>query len=71
MLILSRKQGMSVTIKTPAGPVEVTFLALHGPKGEEVRLGFNAPKSINIVRSELLDRYPDQQEKEDETKRER
>jgi len=59
MLILTRKIGDSVVIKHPAGEVVVTYLSHQGPDGTEIRMGFNAPKEINIVRSEILDRYPD------------
>lgn len=58
MLILTRKEGTSVLIKHPAGDVVVTYLSAQGP-GKEIRMGFDAPKEINIVRSEIIDRYPD------------
>ena len=59
MLILTRRIGDSVVIKHPAGDVVVTYLSQQGPAGTEVRMGFDAPKDVNIVRSEILDRYPD------------
>lgn len=58
MLILTRRIGDSVLIKHPAGDVIVTYLSHQGPKGTEIRMGFDAPREINIVRSEILDRYP-------------
>lgn len=64
MLILTRRTGDSVLIKHPAGDVVVTYLSHQGPEGTEIRLGFDAPREINIVRSEILDRYPsDKKEK--------
>jgi carbon storage regulator CsrA len=58
MLILTRRIGDSVVIKHPAGEVVVTYLSAQGPTGTEIRMGFDAPKDVNIVRSEILDRYP-------------
>lgn len=65
MLILTRRLGDSVLLKHPAGDITVTYLSAQGPKGTEIRMGFDAPEEINIVRSEILDRYPsDAKEKE-------
>lgn len=58
MLILTRRMGDSVVIKHPSGDVVVTYLSTQGPTGTEIRLGFDAPKDVNIVRSEIIDRYP-------------
>lgn len=53
MLILTRRPDESLVMTTPKGEqVEVIVL---GVKGNQVRLGIVADKSINIVRSELLD----------------
>jgi carbon storage regulator CsrA len=60
MLILTRRLGDSVVIKHPSGDIVVTYLSLQGPKGTEIRVGFDAPKDVNIVRSEILDRYPNE-----------
>lgn len=59
MLILTRRIGDSVVIKHPTGDIVVTYLSTQGPTGTEIRMGFDAPKDVNIVRSEILDRYPD------------
>lgn len=61
MLILTRRLGDSVLLKYPGGEITVTYLSSQGPTGTEVRMGFDAPKEVNIVRSEILDRYPDKQ----------
>lgn len=45
-------------VKHPQGDVVVTYLSTQGPTGTEIRLGFDAPKGVEIVRSEILDRYP-------------
>jgi carbon storage regulator len=47
-LILSRRVGEVFTI---GNNIRVAVLGIHG---EYVRLGFDAPKDIPIVRSELL-----------------
>jgi carbon storage regulator len=58
MLILTRRLGDSVLLKYPGGEIIVTYLSQQGPKGTEIRMGFDAPEDVNIVRSEILDRYP-------------
>ena len=58
MLILTRRLGDSVLLKYPGGQITVTYLSQQGPEGSEIRVGFDAPKDVNIVRSEILDRYP-------------
>jgi len=50
MLILTRRIGEVTFI---GDDVELTIL---GIKGHQVRLGFNAPKEIDILRSEVRDR---------------
>ncbi len=47
MLVLSRKEGESLTID---GRITVTVTKLAGGK---VRLGIEAPKEVTILRSEL------------------
>lgn len=50
MLVLTRKAGESIKI----GPgVTVTLLDV---KGSQVRIGIEAPKDVDIVRTELLER---------------
>lgn len=63
MLILTRRMGDSVLLKYPGGEITVTYLSQQGPTGTEIRIGFDAPEDVNIVRSEILDRYPDKKEK--------
>jgi carbon storage regulator len=53
MLILTRRVGESIVITTADGQ-EIEMVVL-GQKGNQIRLGFEADKSIDIVRSELLD----------------
>jgi carbon storage regulator len=52
MLILTRRPGESLIIETPTGErIEVTVL---GVKGQQVRIGTDAPDEISIVREELI-----------------
>ena len=54
MLVLTRRPGESIVITTPAGErIEVTVL---GQKGNQVRIGTDAPADFSILREELLDR---------------
>ena len=48
MLVLSRKQGETISI---GGGIEVTVLSTSGNR---VRLGIAAPQDVNIVRKELI-----------------
>lgn len=49
MLVLKRKVGEVVTI---GNDIEVQVLAIEG---DVIKLGFNAPKHVQIMRSELYD----------------
>jgi len=52
MLILTRRVGETIIIQTPAGErVEITVL---GQKGNQVRIGTDAPADFSILREELL-----------------
>lgn len=50
MLILTRKPNQSIVI---AGNIQITVL---GVAGNQVSIGIEAPKTINIAREELLER---------------
>ncbi|MCM1495251.1 MAG: carbon storage regulator CsrA [Bacteroides sp.] len=47
MLALSRKQGEAIVV---GNDIEVTILEV---KGDQVKVGINAPKSIPVYRKEL------------------
>lgn len=49
MLVLSRYQSQSIVID---GDITITVLACD--RGQ-IRIGIDAPKNVNIVRTELLD----------------
>jgi len=56
MLILTRRPGETLIIETPAGErIEVTVLEV---KGNQVKIGTDAPDNIAIVREELLEKSP-------------
>ncbi|WP_261303478.1 carbon storage regulator CsrA [Paenibacillus andongensis] len=47
MLVLSRKKGESIMI---GDQVELTILSIEG---ESIRIGINAPKSVEVYRKEI------------------
>lgn len=49
MLILSRKVGQRIVI---AGDIEITVVDV---RGEQVRIGITAPRSVAVHRKELLE----------------
>lgn len=56
MLILTRKSGESLMI---GEDISVTVL---GVKGNQVRIGINAPKDIAVHREEIFDKIQDTEE---------
>ena len=52
MLILSRKENESLTIKLPDG--QIITICLLAYKGEITKIGVEAPKDVLILRSELI-----------------
>ena len=50
MLVLSRKQGEGIVIRTDAGDVTVTATQITGGR---CRLGITAPDEVRILRTEL------------------
>ena len=58
MLILTRKSGESLMI---GEDISVTVL---GVKGNQVRIGINAPKDISVHREEIFDKFKDNSEEE-------
>lgn len=60
MLILTRRVGEAVVIGE-----EVTVTVL-GVKGNQVRIGVNAPKSVTVHRDEIFERIKNEREGERE-----
>lgn len=54
MLVLARKVGQQIVI---SDDIEVTVLEV---RGDQVRLGINAPRSVPVHRSELLKQAAEQ-----------
>ena len=52
MLVLTRKPKEEIIIKLPSG--ETIDIVLTGVKGNQARIGIEAPPNIDIVRKELL-----------------
>jgi carbon storage regulator len=59
MLILTRKSGESLII---GGDISVKIL---GVKGNQVRIGIDAPKDIAVHREEIFDKIQDDKEAND------
>jgi carbon storage regulator len=59
MLILTRRVGEAVVIGE-----EVTVTVL-GVKGNQVRIGVTAPKSVSVHRDEIFDRIKNERESSD------
>jgi len=58
MLILTRRVGETIITTTPTG--EHIEVAVLGIKGNQVRVGTQAPDDVTILRSELsLSSHPD------------
>ena len=54
MLILSRRAGETILISTPGSDEQIKVTVL-GLKGNQVRIGTDAPKNMSILRAELLE----------------
>ena len=52
MLKLSRKAEESITIQTKEGTITIS---IEGIRGKQVKIGVDAPMSINVFRTELLE----------------
>jgi sRNA-binding carbon storage regulator CsrA len=58
MLVLTRKRGESIRILVPSSP-EPRIITVHlTDSGNEPRIGFEADRDIEIVRTEILERGP-------------
>jgi len=58
MLVLSRRVGQEIQIKTPEGVV-ISLMVTEirgGKQGKKVRLGFSAPRNYEILRDDAINR---------------
>ena len=53
MLVLSRKRNESIVVTVQGIDITITVVAIRG--GDKVRLGFEAPKEVDIHRQEVYD----------------
>jgi carbon storage regulator CsrA len=53
MLVMSRKPQQSITIKHPDGNIVVKVISTSK---SQARVGIEAPSSVNILRTEVLDK---------------
>lgn len=53
MLVLTRKLDQSITIGDPAGEDQAVEITIIEVKGDQVRLGINAPRDVTVDRKEI------------------
>ena len=51
MLVLSRKTKESITLQTQEGTITIS---IEGIRGKQVKVGIDAPPSVDVDRTELL-----------------
>ncbi len=54
MLVVTRRPGETIVIELPTG--ELIKVIVLSVKGNQVKLGTDAPKQLPVVREELLER---------------
>ncbi|MFO0426119.1 MAG: carbon storage regulator [Planctomyces sp.] len=52
MLVLSRKKGETIQVSSAAGEIRITVAEVRGGR---VRLSIEAPRSVRVLRSELME----------------
>lgn len=53
MLVLGRLVGQKIVVETSDGPIEIVVRDICG---RQVKVGVHAPKSVKIMRKELLEK---------------
>lgn len=53
MLVLTRHLDQSITIGDPADPERTVIVTVVEIRGDQVRLGFNAPGGVTVDRKEI------------------
>jgi carbon storage regulator CsrA len=56
MLVLSRREGEAIILETSDGPITIRLTEYNG---NQTRVGVEAPRSVKVLREELLDDAPD------------
>ena len=51
MLKLARRAGEALIIETSQGTIRILF---EGFNGKQMKIGIAAPKSVNVIREEVL-----------------
>ncbi|MFN7925067.1 MAG: carbon storage regulator [Bryobacteraceae bacterium] len=51
MLVIRRREGESLVIQTPSGPVEIGIFEISPTR---VKIGIQAPDDVHILRKEML-----------------
>ncbi len=64
MLVISRREGESITIQTPEGPVTVTIIGIRSNNG--IRIGVEAPEEVSIYREEIYSEIQEHRDVETE-----
>ena len=52
MLVLSRREGEAIILETSDGRITVRLTEYNG---QQTRVGIEAPRSVDVVREELLE----------------
>ena len=52
MLVLSRREGEAIILETSDGPITIRLTEYNG---SQTRVGVEAPRSVKVLREELLD----------------
>jgi len=63
MLVLGRAEGDRIVINADGTRILLTVLEVHRGR---IRLGFEAPANVSIMRAELVEDPPEQKGKPDE-----
>jgi carbon storage regulator len=55
MLVLSRREGEAIILETSDGPITIRLTEYNG---SQTRIGVEAPRSVKVLREELLEESP-------------
>ena len=60
MLVLTRRLDQSITIGDPRSPEEAIEVTVIEVRGDQVRLGIKAPRSVTVHRKEIYEQIQEQ-----------